>query len=309
MLKARHPLLHPRQIESIVAVAQAGSIHAAARMLKIPQPALSRLIAASEKSLGVALFERSHAGTHTTEACERVLKQAAFALQALQSVAESAREPLPAVRLGCIPRVMHVLIPHLLAQISDGNAPFRLRVSVGTSNELASDLDAARLDFVIARRAAPGVVVTPDLQAEKLYSERTAVVCGRTNQYVPVGGCHVRNIIALPWVLAKRGFHSRDVLDSIVAAQGLPPIVPVIESNSFESSLSVVAWTRFLTLAPEFAARRFEQLRLVRIVAMQPSLGSSPIMLEYRRVQHQHPAFPAFRAAVLEATRRIHSGS
>jgi DNA-binding transcriptional LysR family regulator len=202
---------------------------------------------------------------------------------------------------------MHVLIPHLLAQLADDSAPFRLHVSVGTSNELASDLDAARLDFVIARRAAPGVVATPDLQAEKLYSERTVVVCGRANQAVPAGTCHVRDVAALPWVLPKRGFHSRDALDGILAAHGLAPITPVIESNSFESSLSVVAWTRFLALAPEFAARRFEQLRLVRIVAMRPSLGSSPIMLEYRRVQQQHPAFPAFRAAVLHATHRIHA--
>jgi DNA-binding transcriptional LysR family regulator len=307
MTKARQSLLHPRQIEAIVAVAHAGSVHAAARMLQIPQPALSRLIAAAEKSLGVALFERSRAGTRPTEAGERVLKQGAFALQALQGVAESAQEPLPAVRLGCIPRVMHVLIPHLLAQLSEGNARFRLHVSVGTSNELAGDIDAARVDFVIARRAAPGVVGAPDLQAEKLYSERTVVVCGRTNRDVPVAACHARDLGALPWVLPKRGFYSRDLLDGIVAAQGLPPIVPVIESNSFESSLSVVAWTRFLALAPEFAAQRFEQLKLVRIVAMRPSLGSSPIMLEYRRVQQQHPAFPAFRAAVMRAARRINA--
>lgn len=304
MAKVSHPLLHPRQIEAIVAVARAGSVHAAARLLHIPQPALSRLIAASERSLGVALFARSRAGTRPTEAGERVLKQGAFALHALQGVAESAREPLPVVRLGCIPRVMHVLIPHLLAQLSDGNAGFRLHVSVGTSNELAGELDAARLDFVIARRAAPGVVDAPDLQAEKLYSERTAVVCGRTNNHVPAA-CHVRDLVALPWVLPKRGFHSRDMLDGIVAAQGLPPVVPVIESNSFDSSLSVVAQTRFLTLAPEFAAQRFEQLRLVRIVGMRPALGLSPIMLEYRHVQEQHPAFPAFRAAVMHAARRI----
>jgi DNA-binding transcriptional LysR family regulator len=305
MAKTRHPLLHPRQIEAIVAVARSGSVHAAARSLHIPQPALSRLIAASEKALGVALFERSRAGTRTTEAGERVLKQGAFALQALQDVAESAREPLPVVRLGCIPRVMHVLIPHLLTRLSDGQAGFRLHVSVGTSNELAGDLDAARLDFVIARRAAPGVVAAPDLQAEKLYSENTAVVCARDNAEVSTGPCHVRDLVALTWVLPKRGFHSRDALDGIVAARGLPPIVPVIESNSFESSLSVVSSTRFLTLAPEFAARRFEQLDLVRIVTMRPALDASPIMLEYRRVQQQHPAFAAFRAAVMQAVRRM----
>jgi len=307
MAKTQHPLLHPRQIEAIVAVARAGSVHAAARLLEIPQPALSRLIAAAEKSLGVALFQRSRSGTRPTEAGERVLKQGAFALQALVQLADSARETVPVIRLGCIPRVMHVLIPHLLAELSDGSAGFRLHVSVGTSNELAAEVEAARVDFVMARRAAPGVAAGADLHAEKLYSERTVVVCGRGNRAVGRATCGIADLVSLPWVLPKRGFHSRDLLDGMVAARGSPPIVPVIESNSFESNLSVVAFTRFLTLAPEFAARRFQQLRLVRIVPMRPPLGSSPVMLEYRAIQQQHPAFAAFRAAVLRAARRIHS--
>ncbi|MEO8303691.1 MAG: LysR family transcriptional regulator [Betaproteobacteria bacterium] len=307
MGRASSPLLHPRQIEAILAVARTGSVHSAARLLHVTQSALSRLIAAAEKSLGVSLFDRSRAGTRPTEAGERVLKQGAFALHALHDMAQSAREPLPVVRLGCIPRVMHVLIPHLLARLGDADPGFRLHISVGTSNELAGDLDAARLDFVVARRASPGVVGATDLHAEKLYSEHTAVVCARTNADVAASACHVRDLVGLTWVLPKRGFYSRDVLDGIVAAQGLPPIVPLIESNSFESSLSVVAGTRFLTLAPEFAARRFEQLKLVRIVPMRPTLGSSPIMLEYRHIQQQHPAFPAFRSAVMQAARQIHA--
>jgi len=307
MPKSRYPLLHPRQIEAIVAVARAGSVHAASRLLEIPQPALSRLVAAAEKSLGVALFDRSRAGTRPTVAGERVLKQGAFALNALEQVSRSASERLPVVHLGCIPRAVHVLVPHLLAQLSDGSATFRLHMSVGTSNELAADLDASRLDFVIARRASPGVVSEVDLIAEKLYSERTVVVCGLGNADVPPTACHVRDLAPRPWVLPKRGFHSRDLLDAIVSAQGLVPIVPVIESNSFESCLSVVASTRFLTLAPEFAARRFERLRLVRIVSMRPAIGSSPIMLEYPRVQQQHPAFADFRAAVMQAARHSHA--
>jgi DNA-binding transcriptional LysR family regulator len=56
MAKRRPSLLQPRQLEAIVAVASSGSVHAAARTLGIPQPALSRLISASETMLGVELF-------------------------------------------------------------------------------------------------------------------------------------------------------------------------------------------------------------------------------------------------------------
>jgi DNA-binding transcriptional LysR family regulator len=236
----------------------------------------------------------------------RVLERAAFALHALESVAEIARDPLPIVRLGCIPRVMHVLIPHLLAQIADGSARFRLHVSVGTSNEMAAELEAARLDFVIARRVAPGAPGAT-LEAEKLYSEKTVVVCGHANVDVPGSRCPIAPLTRLNWVLPKRGFYSRDLVDAIVAGAGLPPIVPIIESNSFESSLSVVAATRFLAIAPEFAARRFEQLRLVRIVHTRPSLGASPVMLEYRPGQRAHPMYAAFRSAAMSAARKVNT--
>jgi len=235
-----------------------------------------------------------------------VLEQAAFALHALESVAEVARDALPIVRLGCIPRVMHVLIPHLLAQIADGSARFRLHVSVGTSNEMAAELEAARLDFVIGRRAAPGAPGAT-LEAEKLYSEKTVVVCGRANFDVPGSRCLIAQLTRLSWVLPKPGFYSRDLIDAIVSGAGLPPIVPVIESNSFESSLSVVAATRFLAIAPEFAARRFERLQLVRIVHTKPSLGASPVMLQYRPGQRAHPVYSAFRSAAINAAGKVNT--
>jgi DNA-binding transcriptional LysR family regulator len=109
-------------------------------------------------------------------------------------------------------------------------------------------------------------------------------------------------------VLPKRGFYSRDALDTLFSAAGLPAIVPVIECDSFESNLSVVAATKFITIAPEFAARRFERLRMVKILRTKPSLGSSPVMLQYLRGQEQHPAFSAFRTAALKAARLVGSG-
>ena len=303
MARRRPPLLQPRQLEAIVAVARSGSVHAAARSLGVPQPAVSRLVAGSEKLLGVALFERSPSGSRITKRGERVLEQAAFALRALSSISENAADSLPVVRLGCIPRVMHALIPRLLSRLGDGGASFRLQVSVGTSNEMAAELEAARLDFVIARRASGH-----GIEAERLYGEDTVVACARGNTAVPATVRPLTELSRMPWVLPKRGFYSRDALDALVCAAGRPPIVPAIECDSFESNLAVVASTRFITLAPEFAARRFERLGMVRIVRTRPALGSSPVMLQYRAGQREHPAFDAFRAAAVGAARNIHKG-
>lgn len=287
-----------------MAVARAGSVHAAARKLGIPQPAVSRLVAATERSLGVALFARSRTGTQLTETGERVLHQIGFALHALEGVAEAAKQPEAVLRLGCIPRVMHVWIPHVLAHIDREHPPFRVHVSVLNSEELADGIASARLDYAVGLRTAPAASAE-SVVVEELYNEKTVVVCGRDNRTIPSSGCTLTQLASMNWVLPRRGAFSRDLLDRLTAKAGLSEIVPVIESASFESTLSVVAGTRYIGIAPEFAARRFERLKMVRIVRTSPALGSSPVMLQFRTAQREHPAHSAFRALAMSAAREV----
>src|SRR5580698_6260085 len=59
----KHGTLSLRQLDTFLAVARAGSFHAAARQLNSTQPAISTRIAQLEQTLGVRLFER------TTRSC------------------------------------------------------------------------------------------------------------------------------------------------------------------------------------------------------------------------------------------------
>lgn len=287
-----------------MAVARAGSVHAASRELGIPQPAVSRLVGAAERSLGVELFERSRTGTQLTETGERVLRQVGFALHALEGIAEAAQEPEAVLRLGCVPRVMHVWIPHVLAHIDAERPRFRVHVSVLNSEELSEGLATARLDYAVGLRRAPAASAE-SVVVEELYNEKTVVVCGRDNRSIPVNGCSLAQLAAMNWVLPRRGAFSRDLLDTLTAKAGLSEIVPVIESASFESSLSVVAGTRYIGIAPEFAARRFERLKMVRIVRTSPALGSSPVMLQFRSAQREHPVHADFRVLAMTAAREV----
>lgn len=307
MTKKHSNLLPPRQLEAVIAVARAGSVHAASRELDIPQPAVSRLVASAERTLGVTLFARSRSGTHMTSTGERVLKRISYALHALKEIEDAAREPQAVVRLGCIPRVMHALIPHLLSEIAKDEVGFRVQITVGTSDELMTELEEAHLDYIIARRAAPGSSGDA-FDGEDLYNERTVVVCGWNNELVPKGICPISQLAGFQWVLSKRGFHSRDLIDATMHAAGQPPLMPVIEVNAFETSLSVVATTQFIAAVPDFAARWFEQLKLVRVIQTRPLLASRPLTLQYRHGQKNHPAYPAFHATVARATRLVQSG-
>ena len=84
-------------LESIVAVARAGSISAAARIMGQPKQSVSRRLLALEAQLGVRLLERTTRALHLTAEghalCDRAERILADLTETQQVIAERAHEP------------------------------------------------------------------------------------------------------------------------------------------------------------------------------------------------------------------------
>src|SRR4051812_35631714 len=98
---------HPfslRQLQYVVAVAEASSFRKAAALCHVSQPSLSAQIAALEAALGVRLFERDRRGVLATAAGDELIARARRVLvEADDIVAAAARlgDPLAGtLRLG-----------------------------------------------------------------------------------------------------------------------------------------------------------------------------------------------------------------
>ena len=63
-------------LRDVLAVAEHGSLRAAARHLGVAQPALTRSIRELERELGAILFERSVSGVVVTAVGERFIRRA-----------------------------------------------------------------------------------------------------------------------------------------------------------------------------------------------------------------------------------------
>jgi DNA-binding transcriptional LysR family regulator len=307
--------LQRRHIEAVVAVGDSRSVHRAARDLGVPQPVLSRLLGEAETLIGARLFDRSSHGSMPTAQGRLVLPRARFLLRAMERLNEVVSGDAPPIRLGCIPRAMHTLIPHLLARVypeaghvraddagKDGSAAaMRFEVREGNSVALFGGVTAGDLDFAILRGNVGDS--RDEWVVERLYDERTVIYCAAGHPGIPQGQAPLSRLAALGWTLPEPGTSSRGAFDGFWSEHGLPPIKPVIETRSFEASLALVASTRLISIAPESIVRRHVGFGVLRIVKVRRALPSNPVVLAFNRLAAEDPLLQQFRRHVHAAAR------
>jgi DNA-binding transcriptional LysR family regulator len=152
-------------VRDFLAVAETGSLSAAARKLKVSQPTLSRRIADLEATLGATLFLRTPKGLLLTETGEGILSDAkameSTAL-AIERRADAGREALDGVvRVSCTEGLGTSWLPKRLASF---HAEFpRLHVEILVDNRA---LNLVRREADIALRMFRPE--QPDLIAKKI---------------------------------------------------------------------------------------------------------------------------------------------
>lgn len=310
MMPRKKPLQR-RHIEALVAVGDSRSVHRAAKDLGVPQPVLSRLLAEAEALIGARLFERSSHGSVPTAQGRLILPRARFALRTMERLNDWT-EAAPPVRLGCIPRAMHTLLPHLLERVYPDGAPaadktnaaepgMRFEVREGNSVVLFNALAAGELDFAILRGNVREA--SEEWAVERLFDERTVIYCAADHPGIPAGQVSLSRLATLGWTLPEQGTTSRGAFDVFWTEQGLPPIKPLMETRSFEANLALVAASRLVSIAPESIVRRHVGFGVLRIVKVRRALPINPVMLAYHRMSLEDPMLGRFHRYVVEAAR------
>ena len=159
-------------IRSILAVAEAGSLSAAARDLGLSQPTLGRQVQAAEAALGVAVFRRHPRGLELTEAGAALLEPAREmrAAAARLSLLAAGRETRLSgtVRISASMVTAHHTLPPILARLraEEPEIEIELHASDASDNLLWREADIA------VRMYRPD---QPDLIARHLGDSRLGV--------------------------------------------------------------------------------------------------------------------------------------
>ncbi|MBM9487684.1 LysR family transcriptional regulator [Pseudomonas sp. ICBG1301] len=234
----------------LVAVADHGSITAAAQCVGMTQSAASQAMAGMEATLGAQLFTREPRKTLPTALGLSVIEQARVmmgALQAIRSTVDEARPMLrEALRIASFPIVLQTFLRPLLQRFKQLYPGIEVTTLEVTDDEVNTLLDAGLIDL--------GVVLNPK-------PERKATVLGRDHWIAVVPAQHalaqrpagavvtLEELLEQPFVLATGGCTVN--AGSLSAEAGLALRDARVEVREWSSAFSLVREGIGVTLVPE----------------------------------------------------------
>jgi LysR family hydrogen peroxide-inducible transcriptional activator len=158
---------HPislRQLQYLVAVADARSFRQAAALCAVSQPSLSAQIAQLERALGITAFERTRRRVLVTTAGAELIARARDVLREADDLTEATArlaDPFAGVmRIGVIPTISPYLLPEIAPVLRTRHERLRIHWTEDKTPLLAARLHAGDLDAaLVALEADLGDVV------------------------------------------------------------------------------------------------------------------------------------------------------
>lgn len=143
-----------RQLQYLVAIADTGRFHEAARRTHVSQPSLSAQIADLETELDATLIERGRHGAVMTPVGDELVRRARLILRDVEALRAAARQGegdlAGRIRLGVIPTVGPYLLPNATTRLHAMFPDLRLNVQEHRTVDLDLQLQEGRLDTVIS---------------------------------------------------------------------------------------------------------------------------------------------------------------
>ncbi len=156
-----------RQMEAFRAVMLTGSMNGAAKLLFVSQPAVSRLIAHTEQSLGLQLFERDKGKLTPTPEAQRLFQEVGPLFDEVLRIDELARDlaerPEGALTLCSSPSLALNFVPPVIAQYMELYPDVRLKFHTTLLSDMAHELLGRKAELAVSVLPIdhPNLVVEP----------------------------------------------------------------------------------------------------------------------------------------------------
>ena len=224
------------QLRTFLAVAETGSVRAAAEDLVVTQAAVSASLAALQKSLGVTLIEPDGRGLRLTAAGQayagyvrRVLGLLDEAGRAAAAAADPERGEL---RIAAVTTAAEQILPGLLSGFRARYPRLGVRLEAGNRDRVRGLLDRHQVDLVLGGRPEPGWDV--EVLAERphqLVVVAAPSLAASADAAAPGGSHLVPWLARQAWLLREPGSGTRAATDTLLTELDIAPLTLMVGSN------------------------------------------------------------------------------
>ncbi|EHR63446.1 LysR substrate-binding domain-containing protein [Saccharomonospora cyanea] len=274
-----------RQLAAFVAVAETGTISAAAERAHLSPSALAGAVTDLEKALKVQLTVRRRArGVQLTPTGEAVLARAKLLLEqasGLQTDAAGVGGVVTGpIALGCYPSLSPTVLPSLLHAFTQRYPKVTVELHEDTQNRLGTRLEEGELDLAIVY----DLDLPPEWQTARLATRSPAVLLPTDHPLASLDGpLRLADLADEPMVLLDAPPSSHHATE-VCRLAGFAPRV-AYRTQNFETARSFVGrglgWT-LLVQRPEHDVT-YEGLGVVVRTDLTPRPGPVDVVLAWQR--------------------------
>ncbi len=143
-----------RQMEVFRAVMISGSVSGAARLLYVSQPAVSKLLAHTERSLGLTLFDRIGGKLVPTAQANSLFEEVRriydAAIQVNRFVDQLAAAPAAMINLSCSPSLGLSFLPRVIRHYLGRHPDTRIHLHTTLIEDIAQELLSGKSDLAVS---------------------------------------------------------------------------------------------------------------------------------------------------------------
>ncbi len=287
-----------KQMRSLAALLQHGSISAAAKHLHLTPPAVGQQLKLLERAVGLPLTTRTPRGLRPTDAGREVLVAAAN----IEAELESCRRILSNIAAGSVGNVAlgavstaKYFAPQLLAAFWHEHPDIHVTLSIGNRQETIAAIAAADVDMAIMGRPPEEL----DLETEVIGSHPHVVIAAPDH---PLAGARKVSLARLcdeRVVVREHGSGTRLLHDGLFARAGRQPRIAMEVASNETIKQAVIAGLGVALISAHTVAAELDDERLVAL-----HVDGTPIMRQWyavkRRKSHPSPASDALWSSLVE---------
>jgi DNA-binding transcriptional LysR family regulator len=274
--------LNLHHLQHFLAIADTGSVRAAAESLGLSQPAISKSLRVLETELGARLIERGARGSTLTTFGTLLYKRAKLIGNELERVTGEIRQlaghGAGRVSLGSSATSAIVFLPQVVEAFQKRHPGAEIHVIGGLPSVLLPRLVDGSLDLVVGPR--PAQIASPLIGTRTLMTTPSVIAARQGHRLAAARS--LKAFVDARWVLNSSAGHAESSLHAAFAALGLPGPRIAVRADSFQAAYALIAKTDFVGLMPEYLLADRLIHNVLKFVEVPEFSASDSVELFYR---------------------------